>query len=631
MHGSSARQTGVNYALPAGTELGGYTVEAVLGQGGFGIVYRARHKELHFLVAIKEYLPTEMAIRSGTEVQVRGEEWKKGFEDGLRRFLEEARALIALRDVPVVVECRDLFRANGTAYLVMEYEVGLPLSEVLAQREAAGTPFTESDLLAVAIPLVNGLAQVHAADVLHRDIKPSNILIRRADEQPVLIDFGASKQAVAVHTKSLAPYTAGYAAPEQVGEDESLGPWTDIYAVGAVMWRMVAGGERPWDPPNPVKAESRLLGIMGKGDPLPTARSLGAGRFSGSVLEVIDRCLAMRAEERVQNCRDLLRMLGLDVDRNTKRAESRSARSAGVKTDGESRGGSALFPPAQASGDEPPKPADSTAVRSSQIGKRNKWLWRMLAGAAVLISVLVSIVIPSSDAVGPGGMEFVRIPAGEFVMGFTSNYWRPRTHVQISRGFQLGKYEVTQGQWLDVMGNNPSWFKSCGKDCPVENVSWHEVHIFIARLNAIDHEWRYRLPTEAEWEYAATGGSGMVLTDVLQSASDVRESVLREVAWWRENSSKTQPVGQLAPNEWGLYDTFGNVWEWTADRYGRYPGKLATDPIGPSKGSERVYRGCSWDSDESDCAHFNRSAEDPNYRYHNVGLRLLRVKLDDDN
>ena len=388
MHESSAGRSGVNDALPAGADLGGYTVDAVLGQGGFGIVYRARHKELHFLVAIKEYFPTEMAIRSGTEVRVRSEEGRKGFEDGLRRFLEEARALVALRDVSFVVECRDLFRANGTAYLVMEYEVGLPLSEVLVQREAAGTPFTESDLFAVVIPLVEGLAKVHSAGVFHRDIKPSNILIRRADEQPVLIDFGASKQALAVQTKSLAPYTAGYAAPEQVGAEESLGPWTDIYAVGAVMWRIVAGGARPWDPPNPAKAESRLLGIMGTGDPLPTARTLGAGRFSEAVLAVIDQCLAVRAAERVQSCGDLLRMLGPDVARDSQTEESRASRPFGVKPNGESRGGNEISLPVQAICGELSEPTVSTAARTSQIGSGSKRPWGMLAGAAVLMLVL---------------------------------------------------------------------------------------------------------------------------------------------------------------------------------------------------------------------------------------------------
>ena len=248
-------------ALPRGTALRGYTIEEVLGHGGFGIVYRARHNELGGLVAIKEYLPVESALRDGAAVHPRSAACRADYEDGLRRFLEEAKALIGFRDHPSIVSCRDFFRANGTAYLVMEHEDGLPLSVLLQRREAAGRPFAEADLLAVMVPLLEGLARVHEAGALHRDIKPANILVRRADERPVLIDFGAAKQGAAERSKSMAPYTEGYAALEQVGEGE-LGPWTDLYAAGAVMWRMAAGGNPPWQPQGAVRVRSGSFGFV---------------------------------------------------------------------------------------------------------------------------------------------------------------------------------------------------------------------------------------------------------------------------------------------------------------------------------------------------------------------------------
>ena len=295
-------------ALPSGAVLRDYRIEEVLGHGGFGIVYLARHNELDNLVAIKEYLPVELALREGATVQIRSKESRGRYEEGLRRFLDEAKALIGFHDCPGIVSCRDFFRCNSTAYLVMEYEQGLPLSDLLQQREAVWRPFEESDLLAVMVPLLEGLARVHEAGVLHRDIKPANILVRRADERPVLIDFGAAKQAVAEHSKSMAPYTEGYAAWEQIGEG-ALGPWTDMYAVGAVMWRMVAGGNPPWEPPNPVKVEKRANAVLrGGADPLPAARELGAGRFSPPVLDAVDRCLKLKEEERV---RDSVELLGL--------------------------------------------------------------------------------------------------------------------------------------------------------------------------------------------------------------------------------------------------------------------------------------------------------------------------------
>ena len=296
-------------ALPQGCVLRDYTIQEVLGHGGFGIVYKARHNELDHVVAIKEYLPSELAVREGTTIRARSADCETHFADGLRRFREEAKALIDFQQHPSVVDCRDFFRANGTAYLVMEYVEGLPLSELLRQREAAGQPFTESDLLGIAVPLAQGLAHIHRAGVIHRDIKPANILVRQSDQRPVLIDFGAAKQAVAEHSRSLAPYTEGYAAFEQVA-DGQLGPWTDLYGFGAVLWRMVAGGNRPWEPPNPVKVERRAnAGLREADDPLPAAKELGAGRFADEILETIDGCLQLRDSERIRESDRVVQML----------------------------------------------------------------------------------------------------------------------------------------------------------------------------------------------------------------------------------------------------------------------------------------------------------------------------------
>ena len=303
-------------ALPVGTVLRDFTIQAVIGHGGFGVVYRAGHNDLELTVAIKEYLPVELALREGVTVRPRSGTVRRDFEDGLRRFRDEAQALIDFDSHPSIVSCRDFFRASGTAYMVMEYEDGHSLAEVLATSEAEGRPFTESDLLAVMTPLLEGLARVHAAGVLHRDIKPSNILIRR-DRQPVLIDFGAAKQMTAKYSKSQAPYTEGYAALEQVADTGKLGPWTDMYGVGAVMWRMVAGGKRPWEPPHPVRVELRSHAALGETkDPLPLASELGKGRFPPQLLATIDQCLELRETERVQSASELLDVLQAASDQS---------------------------------------------------------------------------------------------------------------------------------------------------------------------------------------------------------------------------------------------------------------------------------------------------------------------------
>ena len=306
---------GSRVALPAGSLLlnGMYEVQAQLGHGGFGIVYKALHRDLGFLVAIKEYFPAELSVREAGTVHPSSQAREEDFAEGLRRFLGEAKRLTEFKDVPNVVTCRDFFRENGTAYLVMDCEEGMSLADLLARRERAGRPFGEADLLAVTVPLLGGLKAVHDAGVLHRDIKPSNILIRREvdreENRPVLIDFGAAKQTLAGMSRSYAPYTEGFAAIEQVGEGK-LGPWTDLYAVGAVMWRMVAGGADEAVSRQPVKVESRLTAFArGQEDPLPPAREVGAGRFPEGILAAIDRCIALREADRVQDCAELAGLL----------------------------------------------------------------------------------------------------------------------------------------------------------------------------------------------------------------------------------------------------------------------------------------------------------------------------------
>ena len=227
------------------------------------------------------------------------------------------------------------------------------------------------------------------------------------------------------------------------------------------------------------------------------------------------------------------------------------------------------------------------------------------------------------------GIEFVWIPPGEFRMGSTSRHAdsdeKPVTRVRITRGFWLGKYEVTQRQWAAVMGSNPSHFKNCGGDCPVEEVSWNDVQEFIRKLNGRTGGRPYRLPTEAEWEYAARAE-----TRTHTYAGDItkprgNDPVLNRIAWYGENSGgRTHPVGGKAPNAFGLHDMLGNVWEWVGDRYGDYPGGTVRDPVGPNSGSPRVNRGGSWFNSAGNCRSAHRGRISPGSRYLHLGFRLLR-------
>jgi formylglycine-generating enzyme required for sulfatase activity len=215
-------------------------------------------------------------------------------------------------------------------------------------------------------------------------------------------------------------------------------------------------------------------------------------------------------------------------------------------------------------------------------------------------------------------MELVLIPAGEFKRGSDSDRpdEKPSHSVSISRAFYLGKYEVTQAQWQEVMGTNPSHFKG-DPNRPVERVSWKMVQEFINKLNAKEGHNLYRLPTEAEWEYAARAGS----TTKYSFGDD--DALLEQYAWFNKNDKgTTHPVGQLKPNTWGLYDMMGNVWEWVQDWRGPYAAGHHVDPQGPATGNARGYRGGGWGYPHIRCRVAFRSFDSPDYVYGTHGFRL---------
>ena len=361
--------------LQQGDILNRYKIHSVIGQGGFGVVYKGEHRELGIEVAIKEYFPSELCVRQGGTVQPTRGEFQVPFEEGLERFLKEAKQLEKFRDCPNIVTCRDLFRANGTAYTIMEYVQGLPLSTLLERRESRGEPLTEQELLDLILPLLSGLQTVHDAGVCHRDIKPSNILVRRDDSTPILIDFGAAKQEISRHTKSLAPYTDGYAAMEQVG-DGKIGPWTDIYGLGAVMWRVVAGGNPPFSPLNPTTVQKRAYAIMqSESDPLPTAAEIGQGRFSVKVLQAIDHCLVINENKRIQSCAELIGELKPLV--SVAEEENDQPKLLGNKDS---------LPP-EPSG----VPIQNEVFKTDSTKKSNGWMLAILAVFGIIILLLVTI------------------------------------------------------------------------------------------------------------------------------------------------------------------------------------------------------------------------------------------------
>jgi formylglycine-generating enzyme required for sulfatase activity len=217
--------------------------------------------------------------------------------------------------------------------------------------------------------------------------------------------------------------------------------------------------------------------------------------------------------------------------------------------------------------------------------------------------------------------DMVFVKGGTFMMGSNSgdDDERPLRKVSLS-DFAIGKYEVTQGQWRIVMGSNSSNFSGCDQ-CPVEQVSWDDVQQFITTLNSKTGK-KYRLPTEAEWEYAARGGS-QSRGYTCSGSEDIGT-----VAWYSENSSsKTHPVGQKQANELGLCDMTGNVWEWCSDWYGPYSSSAGVNPSGAFSGRNRVARGGSWLSHPQYCRVADRDYYDPSGRYNLLGFRLVLVPV----
>jgi serine/threonine protein kinase len=274
-----------NQPLPEGSQLENYRILRVLSSGGFSFVYLAQD-EHETPVAIKEYLPASLALRTGTDAAPAVPEANQAiFRYGMKCFFDEGRALATLTH-PNVVRVLNFFRANETVYMVMRYERGRTLQEHIHARH--GT-LKESWIRRTFTQLLHGLREVHSRKLLHLDIKPGNIYVRN-DGTPLLIDFGAARQTLTAEGTKLPPmYTPGFASPEHYANRENLGPWSDMYSVGAAMYACLSG-----DSPQP--ANERL-----ESDKVEPARKAWSGKYTSQLLDTIDWCMRLDHLERPQS------------------------------------------------------------------------------------------------------------------------------------------------------------------------------------------------------------------------------------------------------------------------------------------------------------------------------------------
>lgn len=362
--------------LQPGTRLHEFEIVDLVGQGGFGIVYLADDHSLQRRVAIKEYMPSSLATRGKDDsVVVRSARHADTFEIGLRSFVNEAR-LLAQFDHPALLKVFRFWEANGTAYMAMPYYAGKTLRDALKERE--GSPPDEAWIRRILSPVMDALELMHHENCFHRDVAPDNIMLLR-DGRPVLLDFGAARRVISDMTQALTVILKpGYAPIEQYAEMPGIkqGPWTDIYALAAVVYFIITGRTPP-------PAVGRMM--QDAYEPLAT---IAAGRYSARFLEGIDQCLRVKGEERPQSIPEMRTALGMDEANATVFVPpAPSAYSSPVATaaGASDTPGTVLFPaPASTLPPPSPPPVPKPAAESPATATRSGKLPIYLTGLAAL-------------------------------------------------------------------------------------------------------------------------------------------------------------------------------------------------------------------------------------------------------
>ena len=616
-------QNQTNEMLRKGTILhGNYRIEDHLASGGFGNTYLATHTELGETFAIKEFYMKGVSERGedSTTVKVSNTLNRNQFESQRNKFKKEALRLRKLHDKHIV-SVYDLFDENGTSYYVMDFIDGMSLSAHLKQ---TGKPMQEAQVWEMFPQILQALETVHGNGFQHLDLKPANIMMD-GKGNITLIDFGASKQldtGDGNSTSSSLAYTPGYAPREQMEQNlGKLGPWTDLYALGATLYNLLTCKVPPL--PSDIDDEHEQ-----------------AFSFSEHVSEKMKRLILWmmtpKRDKRPQSVQQLRERLEKGLP------EEKVAAAPVVSED------TVVNPPTPNPVPEPkPTPTPSPKPDPNKNGLLSRLGYALLALVAVGVCIAAWIYWPSpssspepnpddstliakdtlsvppvpieNEIITVNGVSFkmIRVEGGTFQMGSNdgNDDEKPVHEVTVS-SFLIGETEVTQELWEAVMGSNPSSFK--GTNRPVEMVSWDDCKTFISKLNSLTGK-TFRLPTEAEWEYAARGGNKS------KSYTYSGSNTIVDVAWYYGNSGDTTyDVAMKSPNELGIYDMSGNVYEWCQDWYDSsyYYTSPANNPTGPSSGSDRVARGGAWCKTISSCRVTNRMPVPATYVDDCIGLRL---------
>jgi len=579
-------------------ELGHYRILRQIGAGGMGTVYLAENTQLNCRVAIK--IP-----------HFREEEGHEPIE----RFYREGRMAQTIHH-PYICPVYDIGETAGFHYLTMPFIEGTPLNRLIGPKHEWSQRRAAELIRRVAM----ALEALHQRQVIHRDLKPHNIMVR-ANDEPMLMDFGLARSLkVGQHRLTSTGETLGtpaYMSPEQITADPTaLCPGTDVYSLGIILYELLTG--RP-----PFFADNLWTlfnQIMSSPPPLPTTRRKD---LDPDLEAVCMKALEKKPAERFPSMVAMAQALAMYLNRAVARAPEPVATTVPAPP-----------PPRPFVSRSTPPPLVPPPLHPDLIAPCPQcWCRLKLAGSLwghkarcpqckTVLRVPEDLDIPDTladlkkpdddtpttpspvprplrDLLSPIGMKFIWVPPGKFVMGSPpgeegrSGDELPH-RVTLTRGFFLGASPVTQGQWMAVMGHNPSRFR--GENRPVESVSWEDCEEFCKKLSRLDGK-SYRLPTEAEWEYACRAGT----TGPFSFGATLSTEQANYDGTYIYNGGKkgsyrrtTTPIGSFPPNAWGLCDMHGNVWEWCADWYGEYPDRDVTDPTGPDSGEDRVQRGGSW-------------------------------------
>jgi len=645
--------------------IGNYRIIDDLGAGGMASVHLAVHRDVPNLKVVLKKLNDRRLVD---------------------RFKREADKLALLGGQPGICQIRHFFDHADDFYIAMEYIDGRNLGQLIEAEGGLG----RERALEIMLAVLHALDFAHRQGIYHRDIKPTNIMVDK-DGLVKIIDFGLAKGKFDTDLTSVGTQLGSprYMPPEQYSPVKNT-EWSrcDVYAVGGTLYHALTGCP-------PFKAteyfELREEKLRGRIAPPSSINPM----LSRELDAVILRAQAVDPADRYVDAAEMLVDLKSATDCNIPAATASPPEQDLERTyEGPPEESPAAskppIPPVPVSGalpetvpvsESPPESMPSPPPESTtQPSSGGRWPRKMmLVATCALVLILVAVGIwwitnrddgeeLNDDAVKSGiigpttrvtnslGMELVLIPDGAFLRGSSLRELMRKSdeeqhRVTISRPFYMSTTEVTQEQWFSVMEDNPSHFRECGGNCPVDSVDWFDAIRFCNLLSEVeglspvyvqdggDVTWTrdakgYRLPTEAEWEYACRAGTetafhtgDCLVTDQANYHGEYPYEGCKEGL----TRGKTTRAGSYAANDYGLVDMHGNVWEWCWDWYGDYPVEaMATDPSGPAAGDRRILRGGAWSRHAEHCRSANRTGQYPGYRRDCDGLRVVLDCKDND-